>query len=242
MTLCLLLQSCQQTEELTAVISGADAAYERGRYKEALGAYDALVAEGYGSKKLYTNAGLSAYESEQYAEAILYFEKARKWGRNNKVINSAIENCQKKLDHRWTDLKGFFLLNWGLAIRDMWRSTIWAVLSILFAFAASMSYYFLHTERESKLPRSAPFVMSFLCMVSLIFGAWRAKYEFRPNEGVITEASQELYAAPESIAKTIRKIPPGTKVKTRDQLGEWRLIILPNLEEGWVKEEVIRFI
>jgi len=178
---------------------------------------------------------------DRCAESILYFEKAVKWGRSRAQLMDEIERCQEKLDHQWTERSPSVLVRAYHSVRDLMSSTYWAILVIFFSSSLGLWYVMHLRSAPTRIARLLQAVAIVGIILSLLAAVLRRNHERPGPEAIIMSADASLYMSPAAGAEELRLIPTGTRVEQLDQVAGWSLVILPNLEEGWIPEEQLRF-
>lgn len=74
----------------------ANAAYEEGRYEEAVAAYRRLLDDGHASGALYHNLGNAYMRREKLGQAIRFYEKARRLRPNDPQIAHSLEQARRR--------------------------------------------------------------------------------------------------------------------------------------------------
>ncbi len=231
---CFAAETEQSRQEIWTALESED-------YQEAYSLMLQLDSSGYRSADLYYDMGIAASHLDRCAESILYLEKAIKWGRSRARLSREIQRCQEKLDHQWTETRPHLLVRACTSLRDLMSSTYWALLVILFSLALGL-WYLRHIARAHtplmRLLRAAAITGMVL---SLLFAVLRRVYEIPGPEALVMSADAGLYLSPALNAERLREVPAGTRVEQIDQIAGWALVILPNLEEGWIPESELEF-
>ena len=111
-------------------VDEAGAAYEMGEWTSAIETYDAISSMGVESPQLYYNMGNAYYRLGDYANAVLYYERALK-------LDSSLTDAQFNLEHvngllqdKIDVVPEFFLKEWLRNLSRTMSSNSWAWLSL----------------------------------------------------------------------------------------------------------------
>lgn len=217
---------------------GAGEAYAQGRYQEALERYTRIHEQGLESAALYYNMGNCAFKLQQYAGAILWFERAKLLDPLNADIlyNLDLANrfCLDKIDV----LPAFFVQTWIRLVRDRFSADRWAwgALFFLAGTAALLLLFFFGRSRNGRrLAFVGALFAGLLCVGAFSFG-WSQKVRQQHREyAVVFVPVASVKSAPDQQGKDLFIIHEGTKVRIMDQVGAWGRIELADGRQGWME-------
>ena len=232
---CLVVTSAMAGNPL---LEKAEKAYDSKRYREAIGAYEQLVKEGYRSYQLYFNLGNSYYRNNELGKAIYYYELARKLepADEDVRINLSIASARTidKIDAR----ENFFISAVKSNLLSTFSTRAWGWFSVVCIFLACALFFLYVTSgrinvKRVALPLSGLFLAGFLIVYLLGYSAVRSRYENK--FAIITATETRIMNEPTAAASSKFSLHEGTKVKVIDTNGDWLLIRLDNGNEGWVR-------
>ena len=154
-----------------------NALYEKGKYAEAVGAYESVLGANLQSPELYFNLGNAYYKWNKVAPAIYYYEKALVL---NPKDNESLNNL--KFAHKRTidEIKVIPKVGFEKLMRDftgIYNYNTWGWITIGFAtlfLLFFIGYYFSQSTLYKRIFFVGMFVVPFLLFFSL-FAAWFEK-------------------------------------------------------------------
>ena len=67
----------------------------------------------------------------------------------------------------------------------------------------------------------------------------RYKTIFDNGQYIVILPDAKLKAGPDDLSPEISPLPPGSKVRKKDDLGQWMQVISPFGDTGWIKSQSI---
>lgn len=221
----------------------ATKAYAEGDYKAAVENYEQILESGKTSVAVYYNLANAHYKLDQVAPSIYYYEKALQLRPNDEDVKNNLAFAQKMtIDAiepiERTDLSKMVnkvIASFGY---DSWAWTA-VVFSILFALLI-LGYYFASTSKRKRLffvPAIGCFVLAIL---AVIFA--NSRYTMQQNNQFAIVFAQEapVKAEPSARSDQVFLLHEGTKVKVKEDFGDWFEIKLVDGKQGWIKKEKVR--
>ena len=212
--------------------------FAQGKFKEAVSSYDTLVRSGDFSANLFYNLGNAHFRLEDFAAAILNYERARALEpRHPEVLaNLRIARDEARaleLPSGWAER----LLRFG----DLNQYT--AAASILLWMGA-----FILVARIFARRRSAGLVaLGFLTLVLSVSLGVAILFIDRGNTGrslaIVIKRETSARLATADNAGTVLALPAGSEVRVIRRRGDWVYAALPNNLMGWIPAaslEVVR--
>lgn len=219
------------------------AAYSEGNYAAAVSAWSEIESSGMESADLYYNLGNAWFKMEDYARAILYYERALKLAPSDKDVMHNLEFAKSFTQDNIEEIPEIWIEQIGHRMCHALASDTWAILFfILFAAAAGCLLIFLlsHVQARRKVgfyAGIAAFVLSLLC---LDFAQWQWTDYRKDNSAIVMKAVVSAKSSPsESSAKDLFVLHEGTKVKVMDELGEWSNVEISDGRQGWLRSSDI---
>lgn len=227
------------SEEDESLWESGAAAYAEGNWEGAIEAWSAIDAEGMEAPELYYNLGNAWFKAEDYAHAILYYERALKLDPSYSDARFNLEFANECIQDRIEKVPEFFLKTWTRKASYMLSSDSWAVLFfILLAIAAAGVLLFLLSGENSRRRMGffgfiAALLLAVICLLFSV--SQRAGY-YKADSAIITAPVTSVKSSPgaESV-KDLFILHEGTKVKVMDTVGEWFNIELSDGRQGWIK-------
>ncbi len=112
-------------------IEKANRAYAAGAYTEAAANYKKVVDMGYESPDLYFNLGNACFKMNDYAGAILWFERAHRLDPGNEAIDFNLKVANSKIADKIEPLPDLFYKRWYKGVVTLFSADTWAVSGIV---------------------------------------------------------------------------------------------------------------
>lgn len=221
--------------------SAGTAAYAEGDYVSAGKAWVSLEQAGFASAELFTNAGDAFFKSEDYARAILYYERALRLDPSYSDARYNLELANSMVQDRIESVPEFFLVGWLRALGWKLSSDSWAVLFlVLFAGALAMCLVFLlgRTPSARKSGFFTGLVLLLLALSSLGFASWQRNEYLGSDAAIVMTPVVAVKSAPGAgDGRDLFILHEGTKVRIIDAVSGWVNIELADGRQGWMKED-----
>lgn len=232
-------------EDNAALIEKGNKAYTGKFYQQAIDCYLKVIASGYEAPELYYNLGNAYYKSEDYASAILYFEKAKKLKPADEDINFNLKVANTKITDKIDDVPDFFLIRWYNGIANLFSFNTWAALGIIMIvifFSVLSVFLFSRILRVRKVSFWTSTVLFIITIIFFVFAQTQYNSINNTTEAIIFSPSVTAKSSPDSNSTDLFVIHEGTKVKVIDVIGEWSEIKIANGSLGWVNTSVFKII
>lgn len=241
--ICLLFFSFSGFSQNDAIFEEANKAYQQGNYKEAVTAYEAILANGEASAELYFNLGNAHYKLNHVAPSIYYFEKALQLDPTDADIKNNIEFARNMAidDIEAIEQTGFD--HWLIGFTSIFSYATWAVLAILFSVgfvSLFLLYYFASRPLYKRLFFGAAIFSAIICILSVIFAYQQQAYVQDNQFAIIFEEEIEVRDEPNLRGEASYELHEGTRAKVLEDYQEWSRIELANGAQGWVKSAGIK--
>jgi tetratricopeptide (TPR) repeat protein len=235
--LLLFLACLTYATESQVVIAKANKAYNDGLYPLAIEQYKAVLKSGLESPELYYNLGNAFYKQNDYASAILYYEKAMKLDPSSEDINFNLNVTNSKIADKIEPLPELFYKRWYRSVVEMMPVDSWAWKGIIFLVIALSGGALYYISRRLLL-RKIGFWTGLVCLFCSVFSlsfAYQGYQTYRNNkEAVIFTPTVTLKSSPDEKSIDLFVLHEGTKVRVIDNIGTWYEIRIPNGSVGWL--------
>ena len=221
------------------LIAGNDA-FKKGLYQKALEDYKKTENFGLGGAGLYTNTARTHSQLRNDAQAILYYEKALKIKPNDETLKTELSNIIKR-NPELDELSGdFFFVSWWRFFAGLWLPDTWAILSFVMLAGAGLFILFDINLPIIRLYRKYIVAGAFTFFIIFTVAAYsRYKTIFDNGQYIVILPDAKLKAGPDDLSPEISPLPPGSKVRKKDDLGQWMQVISPFGDTGWIKSQSI---
>jgi len=220
-----------------------NALYQKGKYQEAITAYESVFRMKKQSAELYFNIGNCYYKMNKVAPAIYNYEKALLLNPTDTEIQNNLKFAQKlQID----DIKTVEKVGFNKLIQDFTNTfhyNTWggiAVgLSIVFLLFF-VGYYFSQITVSKRLFFFGMFFVMLLLIVS-VAGAIFEKNQYNNDQpAIVFSEVVSVKSEPKNGATDAFVLHEGTKVYVIESLDNWDKIQLTDGNEGWIENSAIK--
>ena len=224
----------------------ATAAYQEGRWSDAVTAYEAILATGRTAPELQYNLGNAWFKAGEPARAILCYERALKLDPSYDDARYNLEFAREQTQDRIDVVPEFIIERWGRSACYLLDSDTWTVLFFVFAAVfAVLLLAFLLSARTSwkRVGFYGGIVVLLLSLLCLDFAHWQLADYRKADSAIVMRPVCSAKSSPsEASAKDLFVLHEGTKVKILDEVGGWKNIELSDGRTGWVPTSDIEVI
>lgn len=221
----------------------ATTAYSEGNYQAAIEKYEQILGNERASVSVYYNLANAHYKLGHVAPSIYYYEKALQLQPNDEDVKNnlafaqkmtvdAIEPAPKSKISKFIDntIATFGHDEWA------WATVVFSILFMVFI----LGYYFAISPKRKRL-FFIPAVCSFvLGIVAVIFANLRYTAQQNNQFAIVFAQEAEIKAEPSARSSEVFMLHEGTKVKVKENFGDWLQIELPDGKQGWVEEGEVK--
>lgn len=225
--------------------SRANAAYSNGNYRQAVDLYDALLAQGVHSGKLYYNLGNSWFKQGRMGKAILNYNRALLLDPTDEDTRYNLAMANARIVDKIDTVPEFFLKSWLRDLGLLLGSDAWAVLGLVFlglTFAAVMLWLLANTLVLRKLGFYGGIVSLVFCFVSTFYAHFQRTRLLHGTEAVVMNLVAPVKSSPGAGSKDIFVLHEGTRVRILERLDGWTEIVLADGNKGWIATNAIEAI
>ena len=216
-------------------------AYTVGDYTAARDAWLSLSELGLASPELYTNTGDAFFKTEDYARAILWYERALRLDPSFADARHNLAMANNLVQDRIEEVPEFFLKSWMRTLGWKLSPDAWAVLAlVLLAGALALALLFLLGRRSSarKTGFFAGIALLLLSVASLCFASWQRSEYLKSDSAIVMSPVVAVKSAPGAgDGRDLFILHEGTKVRIKDSVSGWVNIELSDGRQGWMAED-----
>jgi tetratricopeptide (TPR) repeat protein len=225
--------------------AGADSAYIRGDFQQAIQIYEELLSGGEAAE-LYYNLGNAYYKADDIARAILNYERALLLEPGNADIRANLELARAKTIDKVEPTPEIFFVTWGKSLVNVMSSNQWAYVSIaafLLLICAVVAFVMAKSVALKKTGFFGGVVMLIIVILANIFAMQqKSRLQNRSNAIVITP-SVSVRSTPSESGTALFVLHEGHKVEIKDaSMKSWKEIRLEDGKVGWVPDSSIEVI
>lgn len=217
--------------------------YQKGKYKEAVAAYENVLKANKQSAELYFNLGNCYYKLNKVAPAIYNYEKALVLSPNDSEVQTNLRFAQKRTID---EIKVIPKVGFGKLLRDLtaiYHYNTWGWISVSFSVLFLLSfigYYFSEMTMSKRIFFFGMFVMFVLLLISVAAAIFEKSHYKNEIPAVVFAEMVEVKAEPQKLASNVVTLHEGTKVYVKETLQNWKKIQLTDGTEGWIKKTDIK--
>jgi tetratricopeptide (TPR) repeat protein len=217
--------------------------YQKGKYDEAIIAYESILKSNKQSAELYFNLGNCYYKLNKVAPAIYNFEKALLLKPNDSEIQNNLAFAQKMTIDEITEVPkvGFsrilqdFTSNFHY---DTWaRITVTLAIAFLCFF---LGYYFSNTTTLKRIFFSLMIFTLLFIIISFFAGFFEKSNNEKERPAIVFNEVASVKSEPKSNSQEAFILHAGTKVNVLESLNNFKKIQLLDLKEGWIDKNMIK--
>ena len=220
-----------------------NALYQKGKYEQAVTAYESVLKTKEHSAELYFNLGNCYYKLNKVAPANYNYEKALLLHPNDREIQNNLKFAQKltidevkdipkvgfsKLIHNFTAV--FHYNTWA------WISVLLSTLFLLFF----MGYYFSQIAFYKRFFFFGMFALVVLVLISVSTAISEKNDYENEKPAIVFEETAEVKSEPQKASPAVFSLHEGTKVLVQETLSNWKKIQLTDGTEGWIEKTAIK--
>ncbi len=226
------------TSDPDSLIRVANQAYAANDYSMAAKIYQSVIDSGYGSSGAYYNLGNTYYRMNDYAHAILNYERALLLDPTDKDIRFNLDLANAHTVDKIDTIPEFFLKRWLNRLLILFNTNTWAVISMT-AFILLLVFLLVFLF-SGKMVLKQTFFYAFLLLIlvsaaGFYFSAQSRKNLIDNNFAIIMSPSVTAKSSPDEYGTNLFILHEGTKVEVADSISNWSEIKISNGNKGWVE-------
>ena len=226
-----------------AAVTAANNLYESGYYSEAVQIYQQMVDQGVRESVVFYNLGNAYFQQQDYARAILNYQKASLLNPRDEAIKINLELAQKKVNVELpamapgpvaiaADLTGKWFTLDETAILAL---ALWFVTGLFF-----FAWRIFSNQRSSSLWKFASIGSSLVLLLVMLSLAGRLLTSQSNSEGIVVAPIVALQSEPGDHFETGVEIRAGSVVDLLEARGEWIHLSGPgDSYSGWVPASAV---
>ena len=223
------------------------AAYQDGRWTDAVSAFRSLNAAGIESPAVWYNLGNACFKAGDVPGAILAYERTLKLDPSHADARFNLEFARTQIQDRIDVVPEFILKTWSRKCCWLLSSDAWAVLSLLL-LAVALSLLLVWLLGSGSGARKTGFfggiAAALLCLLCFSFAQWQSRDYYRADSAIVMRPVSSVKSSPSggNAAKDLFVLHEGTKVRILDNVGDWCNIELSDGRQGWIPVKDIEII
>lgn len=226
-----------------AIFEKANSLYNKGKFAEAIDAYNVILDTKQHSADLYFNLANAHYKLNHIAPSIYFYEKALQLAPNDADIENNLAFAKNMTIDAINVVPEAGLSKIINNTANSYTFDAWAKAAVVFVFCfviLFLIYYFAYTSLKKRLAFIGSFVfLAFMC-VALLFAFHKYNLDKNDIPAIIFVKESIVKNAPNNGSEEVFKLHEGTKVQVLDTVNNWKKIKLQDGKTGWVSSEDIK--
>ena len=220
-----------------------NAFYAKGKYTEAVAAYESILKDNKQSSELYFNLGNAYYKLNQVAPSIYNYEKALVLNPNDKESVNNLKFAQKRTID---EIKVIPKVGFAKLLRDftgIYHFNTWGWVSVglaTFFLLFFIGYYFSQKTIPKRIFFFGMFAVVFLILITLSAAIVEKSHFDTEKPAIIFAEMANVKSEPRNGGKPLFVLHEGTKVYVFETIGKWKKIQLTDGTEGWIESSTIK--
>ena len=232
-------------QEAAIQFEQANQLYRSGEYQKAVQMFEQVIKNGYESSALYYNLGNVYFKLDNLPASILNFERAKRLSPNDDDINYNLRLANLRVIDKIEPIPRLFIINWWKSFVNMFSSSEWSWVAIIFLWVAAICGAFIFVLRSVTFQRLVfvgTIIALFIVVLSSINMFQRYQSEQKEQWAVVFSQTVSVKSAPDAQSTDLFVLHEGVRVEFLDAVGEWRKIRLADGKVGWLMLEAVQVI
>lgn len=194
------------------------------------------------SGELYHNIANTYFRLSDYANGMLYYERALKLNPNDKRLMTNCKICNSRLMGEVYVLPDFFLVRWTKTVANIFPPVVWFVIFLVLLVVSCVLFfvYRFNTNRKVMFFYLSMFFY-LLTFSSLGLGTFRQNMINGHKYAIVFE-NKGVKENIENEKKADIKLFKGQKIKILENRNEFIRIRTQDGKEGWIEKETVKII
>ena len=217
--------------------------YNNGDYLSAISLFTEIINNGEHSKQLYFNLGNTYYKLNDIPNSIYYYEKALKLDPSDIDTLNNLAYTQNMLIDKIDKLPSNQLSNILITISNLFSINQWLSIGITSFYIFLILFILYYFKRDSNSKKTYFTFSSIVFCISIVFiltGITKFENQQSNVEAIIFDKKIDFRTEPNYRSEVQFNLHEGTKVKLKEELGDWVLVELSNGASGWLELNSIK--
>lgn len=224
--------------DAASLVAEAQSAYEQGDYVSAAAQFEQLTVAFNGAPDIYYALGNCYYKQQNFAKAILNYERCLKREPSHTDARTNLEMAQLNCVDKIESIPPVIFVSWSNALRDSLSVDGWGNLSIglFIAFlVCAACFFFMRKVVWRKAGFYGAIVMVMLFVVALCYAHAQHTRMFAHDDAIVMAPTVTLRSTPSDSGTQLVIIHEGLKVHIRQDLSGWSEVELSDGNVGWMR-------
>ena len=206
------------------IFSSANKLYSESNYIEACNLYLQIIEQGSESAELYFNIGNCYYRTNDWANAIWFFEKSLQL-KKKKETQKNLELTRLNTIDKIEPLPDLFYKKWWIILINIFSTKNWQIISIIYMWFICILFFIISKTKIIYL-----LSISILCL----FITFSSNKIDSKKYGILFAQNVTVKSAPTENGTNLFSLHLGAKIEIIDEVGEWIKIRIANGNSGWI--------
>ena len=214
-----------------------NAFYQQGKLEDALKRYETILDRGFVSGELFYNIGNVHYRSGRIAEAILFYERARRRMPQDEDLRHNLQMANLLITDRIEPTPRLFLWDLWEDIKSAFSPTgiTWLTyFAYLLAVASVGAFLLVRTYRMKRLTLLTTAFWATVTVFALVVAVAKISDVTETDEAIVMGNVVTVKNSPDEQSSDAFVLHSGTKVRILDQVSDWIEIRLADGKVGWI--------
>ena len=234
-----------QVQELNSVFDDANKLYLEQKYDAAINHYESILKSGYENGELYFNLGNAYYKSGKIQNAMLNYERAKKFMPNDEDLQFNMHLVELQLIDKVDPIPELFFYQWMNKFANLLpQKTIVILMYLLFLLTLGLFSFFLFAKTYEQ--KRYTLLAGMFTAVLLVFGVanfFIQSYQQSKSVFAIVMADvSNIKSAPDKKGNDLFVIHKGLKIQVLDNVNQWTKIRLADGKVGWIPQTEVETI
>ncbi len=220
-----------------------NALYQKGKYEEAISAYETILDSKKESAELYFNLANCYYKLNKVAPAIYNYEKALVLNPNDSEIQNNLAFAHKlTID----EIKVVPKVGFAKLLRDFtgaFHYNTWAWITVAlsgFFLLFFLGYYFSQLTSSKRIFFIGMFMIVFLILLSGLAAIFEKSHFENERPAIVFAEITQVKSEPKSSSSDVFMLHEGAKVFLHESIENWVKIELTDGSEGWIENSAVK--
>jgi tetratricopeptide (TPR) repeat protein len=220
-----------------------NALYQKGKYEEAIAAYETILDSKRESAELYFNLANCYYKLNKVAPAIYNYEKALVLNPNDLEIQNNLAFAHKlTID----EIKVVPKVGFAKMLRDFtgafhYNTWAWTTVALSgFFLLFFVGYYFSQLTLSKRIFFIGMFLLVFLILLSGLAAIFEKSHFQNERPAIVFAEIIQVKSEPKSSSSDVFMLHEGAKVFLHESIENWVKIELTDGSEGWIENSSVK--
>lgn len=220
-----------------------NALYQKGKYEEAIAAYETILDSKRESAELYFNLANCYYKLNKVAPAIYNYEKALVLNPNDLEIQNNLAFAHKlTID----EIKVVPKVGFAKMLRDFtgafhYNTWAWTTVALSgFFLLFFVGYYFSQLTLSKRIFFIGMFLLVFLILLSGLAAIFEKSHFQNERPAIVFAEIIQVKSEPKSSSSDVFMLHEGAKVFLHESIENWVKIELTDGSEGWIENAAVK--